>query len=212
MPMRSWVCLSVVLLAGVIAACGGKRSSTITIPPRLELGQYHSAAVTTFTVENAKGSLHELATRRFAEQVLHASRGVELLEVGPAGSLLQQVGEPTFGPAAAQAIGASHQVPVVFAGHLKVSNVKPSGGLASFGVPFVEATVSVELSVGLYATASGGTLWRSSASASEKVGQLTVVGGEPSFSATDPNAAYGRLVNRLVVAVTRDLYPTYERR
>ena len=52
---------------------------------------------------------------------------------------------------------------------------------------------------------------RAGSEASERVGQVAVVGGQPSFSAKDPNAAYGRLVDRLIAAVSQDLYPTYER-
>ncbi len=208
MRISTWLCVAV-LLAGFLVACGGKRQ-TITIPPRLDVSQYGRAALLTFTVENAKGSLHELATRRFAEHVLQASRGVEIVEVGHADAVLQRTGERPFGPVAAKAIGDAHDVPVVFSGHVKVSNVKPSGGL--LGIPYVEANVSVDLSVGLYSARTGGTLWRSGAVSSEKVGQLSIIGGEPSFSATDPNAAYGRLVDRLVAVVSRDLYPTYERR
>ena len=210
MRIAAWLCA--VLVAGSVAACGGKNYVTVTVPPRLELTQYQRAALTTFTVENAKGTLHELATRRFAEAVLHAQRDVEVLEVGTVRDTLAQVGEPSFGPAAAKAYGSSHDVPVVFAGHMKVSNVRASGGLASFGVPHVEATVAVDLSVALYSTRTGGTIWRSGAAANEKVGGLAIVGGEPSFSAKDPAAAYGRIVDRLVAVVTQDLYPTYERR
>jgi hypothetical protein len=212
--MRTWTWLCVVVVAVVTVACGGgKKIVTVTVPPRMELGQFERAALTTFSVQNAKGTLHELATQRFAERVLNASRDVEVLEVGGTDAVLRQVGETTFGPAAAKAVGTTHDVPVVFAGTLKVSNVKPSGGLSSFGIPHMEANVSVELSVALYSTRSGGTLWRSAAAASEKVGHLSMARGElPSFSAKDPNAAYGRLVDRLVAVVSQDFYPTYERR
>jgi hypothetical protein len=211
--MRVWGWLGLTVLAVSVAACGGgKRYVTVTVPPRLDLGQYERVALTTFTVENAKGTLHEFASQRFAESILQAQRNVEVLEVGAPGAVLQQVGERTFGPGAAKTYGNSHDVPAVFAGHLKVSNVKPSGGLTSFAIPHVEATVSVEMSVALFSTRSGGTLWRSGAAASEKVGHLSILrGGEPTFSAKDPAAAYGRLVDQLVSAVSRDLYPTYER-
>ena len=200
-----------------ITGCGpGKKYVTVTVPPILDVTQYERAALTTFTVENAKGSLHELATRRFAEYVLRAQRDVEVLEVGSVAATLQQVGEPRFGAAAAKAVGSTHDVPVVFAGHLKVSNVKPTGGimggLSSLTTPYLEATVSVELDVALYSSRTGGTLWRAGSAASEKVGSLVVTGGMPSFSAKDPNLAYGRLVDQLVSAVSQDLFPTYERR
>lgn len=189
-------------------ACGHRRV-VVRIPPRLNLAQYGQVGLATFTVENAKGSLHELASRRFAEEVLAATSGIEVLELGPADSVLRRVGETQFGAASAQAVGASRGVPAVFVGHLKVSDVKPSGRVVGIRLPQVEATVTVELTVGLFSTKSGGTVWRSSAAASEKVGQLSLVDGEPSFSARDPNAAYGRLVNRLVTVVTRDLRPTW---
>ena len=144
--------------------------------------------------------------------MLHAQRDVEVLEVGSADVTLDQVGERTFGPAAAKALGTLHDVPAVFTGHMKVSNVRPSGGLTSLAIPRLEATVSVELDVALYSTRTGGTLWRAGAAASEKVGHLSIVRGEPTFSAKDPNAAYGRLVDGLVAVVSRDLHPTYERR
>ena len=110
-----------------------------------------------------------------------------------------------------QAVGGSRDVPAVFAGHLKVSNVKPSGRVLGLNLPSIEATVSVELTVGLFSTKTGGTLWRSSASATQKVGGLGLVGGQPYFSAKDPNVAYGQLVNFLVGEATRDLRSSWVR-
>lgn len=200
---------ALLLLAGLSAGCGSHR---VLVPPRLDLQPYGKVALVTFSVENAKGSLHELATQRFAEEVLNGQSGIELLEVGSADSLVSRVGETEFGPASAQALGKERDVPAVFVGHLKVSNVKPSGGVLGIGVPFVNATVSVELLVRLINTQTGGTLWRSSAAASEKVGSVALVGGVPNFSAKNPNDAYGELVNNLVWRVTYDLRPTWEKR
>jgi hypothetical protein len=93
-----------------------------------------------------------------------------------------------------------------------VSNVKPSGGgvsLLGLRNPFVEATVSVELTVRLLSAESGGTIWRASGAATEKVGQLRVSDDDVFFSAKNPNDAYGRLVNRLVMNVTEDMRPTW---
>jgi hypothetical protein len=192
----------------VLAGCAGKR---VLFPPRLDLTQYGRVGLVTFTVENAKGSLNELATARFSEAALEGQPGIEMMELGSADTLLTRLGETEFGPAAARAFGEENGVPAVFVGHLKVSNVKPSGGLAGFQLPHIEATVTVELSVRLLSTETGGTRWRASATASEKVGQLAIVNGEPVFSARNPNDAYGRLVNRLVMAVTSDLRPTWGR-
>jgi len=198
------------LAAELAAGCGGGTHSVL-VPPRLDLQPYGRVGLFTFTAENAKGSLNELATERFSEAMLKGQSRIEVLELGTEDSLLQRVGETEFGVAAAQAAGKEHRLPAVFVGHLTVSNVKPSGGLLGLTTPFVQATVSVELSVRLLSTESGGTLWRSSAQESEKVGGLAIVNGEPHFAAKDPNDAYGHLVDQLVYRVTRDLRPTWER-
>ena len=191
MPLRPATAVLLVTLSGF--ACASHR---ILVPPRLNLVPYGSVGLVTFTMENAKGSLHEFATRRFEEYVLAAQTGIEVREFAQADS--------------AQALGGGDRgVPVVFFGHLKVSNVKPSGGLIGLSLPHVEATVSADLSVELRSTKTGGVLWRSSAAATEKVGQLAIVGGQPEFAARDPNDAYGHLVNRLVYAVTYDVRSTW---
>src|SRR5438034_7296109 len=63
--------LVVFILAGI--ACGG--SHRMLLPPRLNLSPYGQIGLVTFTAENAKGSLHEFATRRFSEYVLAAQTG-----------------------------------------------------------------------------------------------------------------------------------------
>ena len=100
-------------------------------------------------------------------------------------------------------------VPVAFFGHLKISNVKPSGHLTASLSPVMQATVTVELSVRLVNTRTGGVMWRRSSQSTEKVGGLSFTGGTPSFSAKDPNDAYGRLVNQLVYNVTYDVRSTW---
>lgn len=190
---RTAVAVLLVALSGLACA-----SHSILVPPRLNLVPYGSVGLVTFTMENAKGTLNDLATKRFEEYVLAAQTGIEVREFAQADS--------------AQALGGGDRgVPVVFFGHLKVSNVKPSGGLIGLSLPHVEATVSADLSVELRSTKTGGVLWRSSATATEKVGQLAIVGGQPEFSARDPNDAYGNLVNRLVYAVTYDVRSTWVR-
>jgi len=185
--------LAVLLVITVGVACAAHR---VLEPPRLNLAPYGSVGLVTFSVENAKGALNELATQRFEEYMLAAQPGIEVREFKQA-------------PDSVQALGGDRGVPVVFQGHLKISNVKPSGGLLGLSLPHVEATVSVALSVWLVSTKTGGTLWRSSATSTEKVGQLAIIGGEPSFTARDPNDAYGQMVNHLVRAVTYDLRSTW---
>ncbi|HUK20863.1 MAG TPA: hypothetical protein VLV45_04815 [Gemmatimonadales bacterium] len=194
----------------VVLGCGsGTRQVRVDVPPVLNLKPYGRVGLARFTVEKAKGQLDEIATERFSEAVLSAQPGVEVLELGSADSIRRRVGEPNQGAATAQAIGTNRGIPAVFVGHMKVSNVTPSGGLHGLSLPHLEATVSVELTVALLSTESGGTIWRSSGTMTEKVGGLALVDGEPYFSAKDPNKAYANMVDNLVDYVTRDLRSTW---
>lgn len=198
----------VAALVFLSAGCGSKR---VLVPARVDLRPHGRLALMTFTIEHAKGSLHTFATQQFSEAVLAAQPGIEMLELGPADSLMIRMGEREFGPKSARALGEQHRVPVVFLGHLKVSDVKPRAQLLGVSVPRLEAKVTVELTVRLVATASGGTLWRGSAAATETIGQVGVSGGQPFFSAQDPSEAYGELVGYLVRQVTWDFRPTWQK-
>lgn len=198
-----------VLLLGI--ACGGGHPAPrqVLVPPRLDLKQYGRVGLVLFTIEKAKGDLDQVATLRFSEQVLAAQPGIEVLELGSGEAVRRRLGEKEMGAGTAQEMGAARRAPVVFIGRLKVSNVTASGGIAGLSLPHLEATVSAELTVALYATETGGTLWRSSGVVSRKIGGLKIVGGEPYFSAKDPNKAYAGLIDDLVDYVTRDMRGTW---
>lgn len=194
------------LLPVAILNCASHR---VLVPPRLDLVPYGRIGLVTFTVENAKGTLHEFATRRFEEEVLSAQTGYEILELGSADSVLRRARQAELGAAVAESLGGQRNVAAVFFGHIRISNIQPSGGLLGIAAGLIEANVSAELSVELVSAKTGGTLWRASGVASEKVGSVSLAGGVTTFSARDPNVAYGRLVNRLVAFVTRDFRPTW---
>src|SRR5213593_5253645 len=125
MRKLSGVVLAVVVLAGL--ACAAKR---ILVPARMDLHPYGKIGLVTFTVENAKGNLHEFATERFSEDVLAAQPGIEVLELGAQDTLMQRLGERELGIATAQELGRQRGVGAVFAGHLKITNPTASGGIA----------------------------------------------------------------------------------
>jgi hypothetical protein len=205
--MRDCIPVSAAVLAALAStACGG--GTTVQVPPELDLTQYQRVALVMFTVENAKGSLHELATERFAEQMLDAQR-IEVLELGDQSWLLAETGQRRYGPAEARAVGKEQGVSAVFFGHMIVSEVKPTASLSDLAR--VGAEVDVSLSVRMLSTESGATLWGSSSEATGKVAEMVFDGGIPDFGARDPSEAYGELVDVLVHDVTRDMRPTWVR-
>ena len=181
--------------------CGGSHRPVrerVLLPPTLNLVPHHNIGLFLFSVENAKGNLHEFATHRFEEYVLAAQNGIEMREFTSADS------SRVF------AAGAdSNGCPVAFFGHLKISNVKPRGGLTAGLAPVLRASVTVELSVWLMNTRTGGVMWRRSSASTEEIGGLSFIGSTPSFSARDPNDAYGHLINQLVYNVTYDVRSTW---
>jgi len=196
--------------AAVAVAFSGCASQLAQVPPRVDLGNYERVALVTFSADPSRNSLGVLATQRFAEAVLASQNGFELMELGPADSAVARLLAAGDAPGAAQELGREKHVPAVFFGHLAVSGTKPSGSVGAGGNVNVGATVSSELNVRLLSTSTGGTLWRSSATASQSVGQVSMNGGRmPSISATDPNAAYANMVDQMVEQVTRDFRPTW---
>lgn len=188
-----------------LSACAAKYAQ---VPPRLDLRPHGQVALVTFSAPEEHRAMGELATRRFAEALLAGQPGVELLELPASDSVLRSLPRGTDPIVMAQALGEAKGIPVVFVGELKVSGVKPQ---ARVGVDDLRlrATVSAELGVRLLSTRAGGTLWRSSSTASGTVGRVALAGGLPSVSVRDTEDTYGEIIGSLVDRVTIDLRPTW---
>ncbi len=188
-----------------ISACASKYAQ---VPARLDLQPYGRVALVTFTAGGEHGGLSALATQRFAESVLESQTGFELLELSRSDSAIRQLPAGADPVVLAMALGERKDVPAVFVGDLKVSGVKSKARLNPSEVN-LRTTVSAELTVRLLSTRTGGTLWRSSSTASGTVGKVGLAGGLPSVAVRDTDEAYGEVVHNLVAEVTRDLRPTW---
>ena len=198
------------LVAAVaLAACSS--ATYVEVAPRLDLQPIGPVGLVTFNTVNARPSLGERATRRFAEQVLSAQSGIEVLEIEPSDSLLRYGAQSGYGPEFARAVGREHGVAAVFVGELAVSNAKTQGSVGGVRDIRVGASVNGSLEVKLYSTRSGGTMWQASSTATEQVGHLAISGGVPSVSARDPDEAYQAALDRLVSEVTSDMRPTWRK-
>lgn len=190
--------VTILLAATVAAGCAGKR---VLVPPRVDLAPRAPIGLVTFTAENATGSLPEYATQRFAQHVLDAQPGIELLELG---ALAERVDA-----AAARRLGEEHGVRAVFVGHVAVSDVRPHVSITRGLRATAEATVTI--TVRLLSSESGGTVWTKSANTREAIAALRIMDGGVVFAADDPDEAYGELVTDLVYQLTYDFRPTWQR-
>jgi hypothetical protein len=190
---RKPVLVAAICGAIVLSACSAKYAQ---VPARLDLHRYGRVAVVTFDAHVADTGLATLATRQLAETVLAHQLGVEVIELSLADTALDAL--------------ARRGVPVAFLGELAISEMKPSGSLSPRRAS-LQTGITVELSVKLVSTESGGTLWRSSAAADRTTGRVTLTGGGPSISMRDRDAAYDDAVISAVRVATTDLRPTWVR-
>jgi hypothetical protein len=188
-----------------LAACASKYSQ---VPARLDLAPFGRIALITFAADQPNSAMGSLATQRFAEALLSNQSGVELLELNASDSSLKKLGSSVDGVELAKALGKDRNVPAVFVGSLKISNVKPHGHIDASGMN-VRAGVSAELTVRLLSTSTGGTVWRSSSVASGTLGGVNISDRLPSIGVRDKDQAYGEMVSQLIAEVTRDLRPTW---
>ncbi len=80
-------------------------------PPGSTSATYDRVALVTFSADQSKNGLGQLATQRFAEEVLASQTGFELLELGPADSAVARLLAEGDAPAAAQELGRDRHIP-----------------------------------------------------------------------------------------------------
>jgi len=195
----------------VVAAlgCGSK----VMVPPRINLQQHEVLAIIEFNSSN-EGELGPLATREFIEAARRDQGLVRIIQLGSEEDAIREVGSQRLDPATYKALGRAHDVRTIFLGELEVSDVRPAIRIApdlrdlSFAAD-VDATLAVQM----VETATGASIWSSSASVTMRVGHVSILGGrDVIFDADDPERAYGDLIDALVEAVTEDFRVTWVRR
>jgi len=203
-----------VALAALIAAagmgCGGTR---VTVPPRVNLSGHQTIGIVEFS-SNADGDMQKLATQKFIEMIQSSQPNVAVLELGNLNGVLHDVRRQDLDFTTVKAIGKRYDVGAVVIGTMQVTDVKPSISVTSvLSTMGVSADAEASLTVRLYDTASGATVWTDAARAKQNIAHASVSGEGPvSVGAHDPDSAYGKLVNGLVYEITRDFRVTYARR
>ena len=209
--MGRFVQMKVVLpLALLIGACSHP-TVLVQVPPRMDLRNYPTLGIVDFTSASER-ALGARAARQFQEQVQSAQPGTRFIELGDRDAVLAAVGAKTLDVSAWKKIGDKYGVAAVFVGELTYSdpsvNVKVTdlnklqGGM--------RAEVKGDLSSRLFETASGASVWSSSAWAKRQIGGLSVSdqGVSGGTRTSDPREA---MVPTLVHHLTHDFRPTSTR-
>jgi len=181
------------------------------IPPRLDLKNYEAVGLIQFT-SNAKGNLQPFVTQKFLQSVQAAQPGIRVLELGPESAVLDSVQHSQMDIEAVKAIGQEYNLKGLITGNLNVTNVKPKLEvltiIKSMGV---SAEVQAALTVRLFETQSGATVWTRSSNDKRTVAHVSLTGDIVNFGAKDPEEAYGELAKSLVYRITDDFWSHWER-
>ena len=209
MPRQSSILRPAALALGMAMLVAGCSSSYVTVPPRMDLQPYGRVALVTFTADDPSSPLQARATERFVERMLENQYGVEILELDGRAPELGGLDPRTDPAGLARALGAKRkEFPAVFVGHIALSEVEPSGGIAGVGDFRLRASVSADLRVQLVSTSTGGTLWRGSGRAERTVGSMDMSGGRPTVAVRDVDEVWDEVVNEMVWQATWDFRPT----
>jgi hypothetical protein len=205
--------IGVLVLLLPAAGCAGRHYETIRVPPRIDLKPHELIGVIQFDTAT-KGELGPLATARFTELARRDQGMVRIVTFASSEEALRSVGRTTWDAETFRAVAHKHGVETLVFGKLTVSDVKPNLSVnAMLRSGSLSAKVNAALAVEMIETASGASIWNSSARATGTVGQISVFDGDQVvFDAEDPESAYGGLVDVLVTEVTRDFQATYTRR
>lgn len=201
--------LVMVALIISVVACGRK----VMVPPRIDLTQHEIIGMIRFE-SDSKGELAPLTTRKFTEAIRRDQEMIRIIDLGTETEVLKEIGHDRLNKMAFQAIGDEYDVATVFTGELLVSDVRPDISIAlifTAGMS-VSAEVDATLDVRMVETETGASLWNTSVTKTEEIGNVNIwEGGVFIFDAEDPERAYGKLVHALVEDASRDFRVTWRR-
>jgi len=208
MKKRLGMIISLVLLS-LGLACGSK----VMVPPRIDLREHEVIGIINFTF-SSRGNLGDFATRKFTEAARQDQGLVRIIPLGSEGEILKTIGYEQLNQAAIKAIGEEQNLKTILTGELVVSDIRPNIQITpGLGFLSISAEVDATLSVQMFETSTGASLWSSSASDTRTVGNISIFGGKNfAFDAKDPEKAYGNLINSLVTQVTRDFRVSWRRK
>jgi hypothetical protein len=180
----------------------------------MELKSYGVLGIVQFS-SNADGAVDVLATRHFQEQVQAAQPGTRFIELGSRQALLNAVGAVQLDADAARRIGRKYGVAAVFLGDIVYA--EPKADIKVHDLARLDTSVRAEMrgdiSARLLETASGASVWSSSAWARRQIGGVRVSAEHGMSGAVSGNTDPRReMVPTLVYQLTHDFRPSTVRR
>ena len=200
--------MGVLALVLTVGCSSGTRTVRVAVPPRVDLQAYPMVGLVTFS-SNTKGELDRLSTDKFLEAVQAAQPGTRVVELGSEQQVLASVNRNTWDAATLRALKEMHGVDAIVIGRLNVKKSKAAAAdmqlstAAVFKKLSVRQDVDAALTTRLLEAGSGATMWTDSSQVTATLSNASFNSrGEGHFGASDPEAAYGEMVQGLVWHVT----------
>lgn len=202
------------LLAFLVVAvlCGCAKTVVVPVAPRVDLKPYGTIGIIEFA-SNAERATGVHATRQFQEQVQEAQPGTRFLELGTRAVVLAAVDSKELDPATLRKIGQMYRVNAVFLGDVVYAD--PTTDIKLSDISRLEGGVRTELrgdlSIRLFETSTGASVWTRSAWAKRQLSNFRVSaeqGVSGSVSKTNPRED---MVPSLIFQLTHDFRPSTAR-
>lgn len=200
------------VIVAVVGLAFGSCGTRVMVPPEINLVDHEVLGVIEIR-SSVRGELGAITTRKLIEAARRDQGMVRIVRLGTERQILGELGVRQLDGAALRKLGDAQQLKTILLGELTISDVRPNVSIApDLGSASITAEVDATLSVEMIETATGASLWSASASQTQTVGQISVIGGRNFvFNAADPERAYGPLVNSLVAIVARDFQVSWVR-
>ncbi len=203
--------LTLTLAVAFVTALGCSKQVMVSVPPNMDLEVFEAIGMVEFS-SNSEGNLDQFASQKFLESIQSSQPGVSVIELGDGKVLLESIEHDEMNYEAIKAIGEKYDLDAIIVGNMEVTDVKPRVSLQNLITSLsASAAVDASLTARLYETQRGATLWTQSARSTATVASVGLSGLLVRFDATDPENAYGDLVNGLVYTLTEDFRVHYVR-
>ena len=208
--MRHTAGTTVLALLVALGACSSN-TVLVSVPPRMDLKSYGALGIVAFASSDQGPAAR--ATRQFQEQVQAAQPGTPFLELGDRQTVLAAMGASELDAATLRKIGQKYGVRAVFVGEIVYS--EPRVDVKVIDITKLQGGVRAEMrgdiSSRLLDTASGASVWSSSAWARRQIGTLHVSAERGVSGGVSEANPRDEMVPALVYHLTQDFRPTTER-
>lgn len=202
MPVTGSSVAALLLSLGILSGCSG--SVLVRVPPRMDMKAYETTGIIEFA-SNADANINQYATQQFQQQLQSAQPGTRLIELGARESVLAAVGAKQLDADAIKKIGQKYGVTAIF--HGTITYAEPTTDIRVTDLTKLQGGVKAEIKGDifgrLFETATGASIWSSSAWARRPLGGVVSKDQGVSVAIKNSNPRY-QMVPTLVFHLTND--------